>query len=338
MTIKDLAAASGYSVGTVSRVLNGKPNVSERAQRIIMAVVEECGFEPNANAKNLKQQQGSCILVIVKGASNELFAALVEQLQSLAAGTPYPLILDYVDEYSNEVARAVRLTRAHKPLGILFLGGSNRHFQASFAQIHVPSVVVTNNAQTLPFPQLSSVSTDDQLGALHAVEHLLSVGHRHIAVLGGDRARSDTSLLRYQGCQDAFRRHGLILDEALYRTGRYSFASGYQCMTSLMQTHPEITAVFAMADVIAIGAIRALWDLGKRVPQDISVIGYDGLPIGNYYLPKLTTIAQPVTLLAQRSFTLLLDGMERNAPACHETVPFSLNIGESVQPLPPYHA
>ncbi len=333
MTIKDLAAASGYSVGTVSRVLNGHSNVSETAHSIVMKVVEEYGFELNANAKYLKQQSGTCILVIVKGTSNELFATLVEQLQLLATDTRYPLIIDYIDEDANEVVRAIQLSKERKPLGILFLGGSNRHFRASFAQTKVPSVVVTNDAHALDFPRLSSVSTDDQVGAYQAVEHLIRAGHNNIAVLGGDRTRSDTSFLRYQGCVDAFQHNRLHFDDSWYRTGRYSFASGYRNMTDLLQIHPETTAVFAMADVIAIGAIRALWDQGKRVPYDVSVIGYDGLRISDYFLPKLSTIAQQVEALAQRSFTLLLDCVEGGLPARHETVPFSLKIGESVRSL-----
>lgn len=332
MTIKDLAAVSGYSIGTVSRVLNGHPNVSEKARTTIMALVDASGFELNVNAKNLKQQSGTCILTIVKGTSNELFADLVEQLQRLAAGTRYPLIIDYIDEDANEVTRAIQLAKERKPLGILFLGGSNRHFQASLTQIQVPSIAVTNDAHALSLPLLSSVSTDDRLGARQAVEHLIRAGHNNIAVLGGDRTRSDTSFLRYQGCADAFQRCGRSFDESWYRTGRYSFASGYETMSDLLRAHPETTGVFAMADVIAIGAIRALWDQGKCVPRDVSVIGFDGLRIGDYYVPKLSTIAQPIELLAQRSFTILLDCIEQGSPACHETVPFSFKPGESVAP------
>ena len=123
MTIKDLAALSGYSLGTVSRVLNNQPHVSEKAREQIMAIVKEQGFELNTNARNLKQTHSNNILVIVRGTHNELFAALVERLQTVATGGEYQLVVDYIGELDNEVRRAVKRVREVKPQGILFLGG-----------------------------------------------------------------------------------------------------------------------------------------------------------------------------------------------------------------------
>lgn len=165
MTIKDLAKLSGYSLGTVSRVLNNQPNVSEQARKTILALVEEHGFERNASAQLLKQQRTKSVLIIVKGTSNEMFAAMVEKLQSLFADTDHPVIADFIDEDENEVKRAVQLCRERKPSGVLFLGGNNENFRADFDKVLVPSVVVTNDAHTLRFPNLSSVSTDDCAGA-----------------------------------------------------------------------------------------------------------------------------------------------------------------------------
>ena len=128
MTIKDLAAKTGYAVATVSRVLNNHPNVSDKARAVIMEAVEESGFQLNANAKQLKQQHATSILVVVKGTANELFAEMVEFIQSRVAETRYPLHVDYLDESANEVRRAVQLCREKKPLGILFLGGNIQNF------------------------------------------------------------------------------------------------------------------------------------------------------------------------------------------------------------------
>ena len=261
MTIKDLAKLSGYSLGTVSRVLNNQPNVSEQARKTILALVEEHGFERNASAQLLKQQRTKSVLIIVKGTSNEMFAAMVEKLQSLFADTDHPVIADFIDEDENEVKRAVQLCRERKPSGVLFLGGTNENFRKDFDKILVPGVVVTNDAHELRFPNLSSVSTDDCAGASCAVEYLLRSGHRNVVVLGGDRAISDTSAKRYAGCVEAFRKNGLTFDdETMYYTGRYSYEFGYNGMRQALEKTKGLTAVFAMADVIAIGAIRALFD------------------------------------------------------------------------------
>lgn len=334
MTIKDLAKETGYSVGTISRVLNDQPNVSEKARTAILAIVKERGFQLNPNAKTLKQQRSNCIAAVVKGTSNEMFASLVERLQALFAETAHPLIVDFIDEDEDEVQRAVRVCMERKPMGLMFLGATNRNFEQNFEKITIPAVVVSNDASTLPFQNLSSVTTDDQKGAACAVEYLLRAGHRNVAVLGGDRSLSDTSALRYQGCLEAYARCGMEFDEPrLYHTGRYCYEFGYAGMQAVLRDTPEVTAVFAMADVIAIGAIRAACDAGLRVPEDISVVGYDGLAIGGYYCPKLTTIAQSLDKMAQRSFEIIMDCVENDAQAKHITVPFTLSCRESVRNL-----
>lgn len=332
MTIKDLARLSGYSLGTVSRVLNNQPNVSDKARAAILAIAEESGFELNESAQLLKQQRSNAVLIIVKGTANEMFASMVEQLQSLFSRTTHPLIVDFIDEDENEVLRAVKLCRERKPVGVMFLGGTNRYFCGDFEKIHVPAVVVTNDASELPFENLSSVTTNDRQGAACAVDYLIRCGHRQIAVLGGDRSLSDTSAQRYEGCVEAFEKNGMHFDEqTFYHTGRYSYEDGYAGMQAVLRQTPQVTAVFAMADVIAIGAIRALVDAGKRVPDDISIIGYDGLKIGSFYTPKLSTVCQSVELLARRSFMVLMDCTEHGGPARHLTVPFTLSNRESVR-------
>ena len=331
MTIKDLVRLSGYSLGTVSRVLNDQPNVSEKARRAVLAVAEEYGFEVNSSARSLKQQKSNSVLVIVKGKNNELFSVMAEEFQKLFSAAGHPLIVDFIDEADDEVQRALQLLRERKSEGILFLGGTNANFSHAFSAVSVPAVVVTNDASALGFANLSSVFTDDVAGAECAAEHLIRCGHRRIAVLGGDRELSDTSEKRFQGCRKAFGKNGLAFDEAMYHTVRYSFESGYEAMRAIAEVCPDVTAVFAMSDVIAIGAMRGAADMGLNVPGDISVVGYDGLKIGGYYLPRLTTVEQDVAMLARHSFEILMDCMENGAEARHISVPFSLRIKDSVR-------
>ena len=335
MTIKDLAAKTGYAVGTVSRALNNHPNVSEKARSAILEAAQEMGFELNVNAKQLKQTHSNTILVVVKGIGNELFGEMVESVQHLISETSYQLVVDYMDEDANEVARAVKLCREKKPLGILFLGGVNDNFLRDFATIDVPCVVVTNDASSLPFANLSSVSTDDREAGFCAIETLISIGHRKIAVIGGDREVSDTSRLRYEGCLRAFSNHAIPFDpERDYQGVRYSYQDGCRATKALLASGREFTALFASADVMAIGAIRALAEAGKRVPEDVSVMGMDGLPIGEYLVPQLATVCQSVDLLAQRSVEILLGGIEAGEPARHETVPFRVERRESIREMP----
>ncbi len=334
MTIKDLAAKTGFSVGTVSRVLNNHPHVSEKAREVILQAVEESGFQLNENARQLKQQHATSVLVVVKGTSNELFAELLQAIQRLMAQTSYPLIVDYMDEDGNEVLRAAQLCREKKPLGILLLGGNSQNFRTDFDKIDVPCVLVTNDAGGQKFPNLSSVTTDDRAAACCAIDTMVALGHRQFAVVGGDRERSDTSRLRYEGCLQSFQSHGIAFDpEQDYQGVRYSYEDGYRATRKLLENGRRFTALFAVADVVAIGAIRALWDSGLRVPEDVSVMGFDGLPLGSYLVPQLSTVRQLVEQLASRSVEILLDCIENGSEPKYETVPFSMLERESTRPI-----
>ena len=334
MTIKDLSAQTGYSVGTISRVLNNQPNVSQKARETILRAAAESGFQLNANAKQLKQQHSNSILVLVKGIHNELFGNLVECIQAQVAETKYSLVVDYMDEAQNEVLRAIQLCREKKPLGILFLGGDRDHFLADFSKITMPCVLVTCDASRLPFPNLSSVTSDDVLAGRTAIEHLVSQGHKKIAIIGGPRIYSSMTQERYQGCSEAFRANGVDFDDELdYESVRFSFEWGYQAARKLLAKNRNYTAIFAMADVLAIGAIRALQDSGLRVPEDVSVVGLDGLTIGEYIVPRLTTISQNVEELANRSMRILLENIDERTAAHYEIVPVVLEDRESARKL-----
>ena len=332
MTIKDLSAQTGYSVGTVSRVLNNQPNVSPKAREAILEAAAKSGFQLNANAKQLKQRHSNSVLVVVRGTANELFGSMMEIIQARMAATSYQLIVDYVDEGSNEVVRALQLCREKKPLGILFLGGNRDHFREDFGKIEVPCVLVTSDASGLQFPNLSSVSTDDALAARTAVEALVDMGHRQIGVIGGDRAESDIAGLRYRGCLEAFRERDIDFDEERdYEEARFSFADGYRAARNLLAQDRNHTAIFAMADVMAIGAIRALRDAGLEVPRDVAVMGFDGLAVGGYTVPTLSTVCQGVEEMANRSIAMLLENIESCQAPRHETVAFGLQLRESTK-------
>ena len=330
MTIKDIAKESGYAVGTVSRVLNNHPDVSEKARKTIMAVVEKHHFKLNSNAKHLKQQASSGIAIIVKGSQNMLFASIVERLQRLLSEKKYASFIYYIGEEENEVEQAERVCLERHPLGILFLGSDLEFFKERFDRLEIPCVLVTNSAAELGFDNLSSVSTDDAAGAQAAVAHLLKLGHRNIGILGGYMEKSHAAHTRYKGCEKAFAEQGMKLEPGLqYRSAFFSMEEGYHAMEQLFEQMPDLTAVFAMADVLAVGAIRAIRDRGLRVPEDVSVIGFDGIELGNYLSPRLTTVRQARERIADRSLEILLSDIAGERPAVHELLPFDIVEGES---------
>ena len=241
-------------------------------------------------------------------------------------------MVDYIGELDNEVRRAVKRVREVKPQGILFLGGSSEDFIESFAEIHIPAVLVTNSAAEFQFKILSSVTTDDTAAAAAAVGYLADMGHKKIAVIGGEREYSDTGRLRYAGVLRALTERGITFDaDRFYKTAHYSFDEGYTAMAELLRETSEITAVFAMADVMAIGAARAVRDAGKRIPEDISHIGFDGLPICRYYEPRLSTVTQQIAFMAEKSYAVLLDMIENGSGAQHVLAPYTLEKTDSIR-------
>ena len=332
MTIKDIARLSGVGVTTVSRVLNHHPDVSEETRRRVLAVVAEQGFQPNTNARHLKQQTSASIAIIVKGTMNMLFAELMERCPQLLQDAGQNAAVYYLDEDANEVVYAVQLCRERKPLGILFLGGDLEFFQAEFGHITVPCVLLTNSARELDFPNLSSLTTDDEEAAYRVVRYLADQGHRDIGLLGGNWSCTQISYRRVLGCQRAFDELSLPFDARRCEPCRYSFSDAYDTTKRLLGRCPELTALFCVSDVMALGAIRAIHDLGRRVPRDISVVGYDGIPLSRFSVPRLTTVRQDTQQLARQGVDLLLRNLQRPRPPVHGVVPFELIAGESVSP------
>ena len=292
MTIKDIARLSGCSVSTISRVINDRPDVRPETKEKVLQMMRESGFVPNTNARQLKIQQSRSLVFVVKGTRNLFFSDFLVQLQRAATLYGYSGIVSYLDENANEIDAAQKILREIKPNGMIFLGGSVANFQQGFANITVPAVLTTLVSDELDFPNLSMVGVDDRAAARTAVSHLIAQGHRKIAVLGGPTT-SYPSRMRRLGAQDAMEDAGLTFDDRLYGLSNYDFESAYHAMNSLLARRAEFTALFAMSDVIAFGAIRALVSAGFRVPEDISVIGFDGISMSRYCVPVMTTIVQP---------------------------------------------
>lgn len=331
MTIKDIARLSGYSLGTVSRVLNHHPDVSEEARKRVMEVVEAHGFEPNANARHLKMRGRSSVAVLVKGMNNLLFSDILERIQAKFEASGEDVYVAYLDEDDNEVQYALQLSRQRKPKGFLFLGGDLEFFRRDFGEVSAPCVLLTNSASELGFSNLSSFSTDDTGASKEVVDYLCRCGHQKIGVLGGNLSIDQISYRRLKGVYLSAGENGIPFDRKdQYEPCRYSMADGYGAACRLLKRRPDLTAVFALGDVIALGAMRAMADLGLRVPEDVSVVGYDGIISSQYSIPRLTTVKQDTEQLADRGVRTLLQNIHYELPPVHETVSFELIRRESV--------
>jgi len=328
-TIKDIAAMAGVSVTTVSRVLNHRPDVNSATRDKVEQIIRDCHFVGNTNARGLKQGN-EVIGVVIRGRSNPFLSSLSEAILERADNVPDNFVTEYIDERADEFRTALRMTRQNHVKGLIFVGSLIDERVEAIRSLDVPMVFTTVNAESASLPRASSVAVDDRSMGRQVAEELLSMGHRNIAVFGSNPVAGDSLAMRFQGFCDAFTDRGLSFDRSLFRETRFSFEAGYDVARAFFAERPDTTALFAMSDTVAVGAIRALCDIGKSVPEDVSVVGFDGIDIGRFTLPRLTTVEQPVEEIARRSVNLLLDMMEKEATPRHILVEASFRRRESV--------
>lgn len=336
-TIKEIAKLSGYSIGTVSRVINNNPHVSNNARQEIQNIIDELGFEPNSVARTLKQKNNKQILVIVKGRENHYLNNLCERIEGELRYSNKEMSVSYVSENDDEVAHAVKLYNTQRPEGIIFLGINPNYFDNRFSTIDVPCIILTNMFNKHVFPNLSSFSTNDIEAGKVVGEYLIANGHRNIGVVGGSRVDDETCIdcLRYQGLVKSMNEHNIIFDKnRQYSSSDFSYEGGYYGTMELLKKNPDVTAIFAIADIVAVGAMRALWDLNKKVPDDISIVGFDGIKQCEFTIPRLTSISQNSAEFASRGVKCLLEHIENpEKPAVNDIVPFTLIERESVKKI-----
>ena len=334
ITIREVAKIAGVSVSTVSRVINDMPDVNRQTKIKVLQIIEEHGYVPNATAKTLKQMTTNIIGLVVKGISNPFFVPIVERIQLEISKTKYIPLVHYIDESDDEVLAASSLVAERKALGVIFLGGNPQAKMKTVSRLKVPCVLATLSIKAPEHKNISCVGVNDIEAAGKAIDHLIDSGHRRIAVLGGRRLAHDLIWDRYEGIRQSFASHGLLFSDDLYIESMFSLKDAYNAMSrALAGKQPPFTALFAMSDLMAIGAMRAIFDHGLQVPDDISVIGFDGIEIAAYYNPPLTTIRQPYEEIARRSAELIIqnilgENLEQTIELSTEIV-----IGASVRKL-----
>lgn len=334
MTIKDIAKLSGYGIGTVSRVINNQTGVSEKAKERILEVIKESNYEPNENARFLKMRNGSMIGIIIKGNNNMLFADIIEKIQMNLSSLQEDSMVEYIDEDGDEIECALRLIRDRNLKGILFLGADVSLFDNRVDNIDIPAVILTTNGSMVDNNKISSISVDDEQAAYDMMCYIIKNGHKKIGVIGGTLAEKRLSFSRYKGCKKGLQDNGISFDsKKMYKSCRYSMEDGYETAKKFIEENTDISAIFALSDTIAVGVIRAINDSGLRVPEDISVAGFDGIIITKYINPRITTICQNTDMIAKRGVELLLKHIHYDIPAEHESASYTLIEAESIKKI-----
>ena len=329
-TIRDVAQLAGVSVTTVSRVLNHRPDVNAATREKVERVMVECNFVGNANARSLKQLDGDVAALILRGRSNPFLSGLAETMLQFAREADVSFLMESIDEKDDEFQTALRLMHEKRARGFIFIGSRLDERLEVLRGQDVPMVFATVNAINAGLPRAASVSIDDRRMGREAMEMLIRAGHTKIAIFGGSRNQGDGLADRYIGAREACEQAGVPFDETRYVETRFSLEDAYNAARNFFATRSDTTAVFAMSDMVDMGVIRALRDINRRVPEDVSVVGFDGVEMGKYFIPSLSTIVQPQEEIARQSVDVLLDMMERDGSARHLTVTAAPLLRESI--------
>ena len=332
-TIKDIAKLSGVGVSTVSRVLNGKPDVGEQTRQKVLEVVEKCNYSPNNNAKNLKQRETKNIATIIRGKSSAFLNSIIQEMTQASREYKQNFIFEYIDEEADEYQVAKQLVTEKKVEGLIFLGGCALSNYQAVSDLKIPCVYSTVSADGSSDKRISSVSINDYESGRKAIEHLISKGHKKIAIITSAPFSDDSIGRRYKGAISALKDNGIEFDEKYMIESNFSLNSAYKAVTNKKDILKEVTAIFALSDIMAMGASRAIVNEGYKIPEDISIMGFDGIEIGQYFIPTISTIKQPEQILASESIRLIVESIEADGLDQHVILNASLVEGESVKTI-----
>ncbi|WP_238899420.1 LacI family DNA-binding transcriptional regulator [Clostridium sp. YIM B02500] len=309
MNIKDIAKLAQVGVSTVSRVLNNHPDVKESTRQKILEVIKESNYIPNNSARILKQQNTKNIGVLVKGVFNPFFSQMINVIGNIINENGYTMIL-HQNDYKNdqEVETLIAFIKEKKLQGIICLGGNFADITDDcFKEINVPIVLTSVNTVSKQGKEYySSVGIDNVKSSYDATSYLIEKGHKKIALILGEADDIGVSILRMQGYKEALEKSKIKIDDELIIVGEYSSRGAYNETLELLKRRNDITAFFALSDIMAIGAAKAILDSGLKIPEDISIIGFDGMDESEYYNPSITTVKQPDKLMATMSINLLI--------------------------------
>lgn len=309
VTIRDVAAAARVSYQTVSRVINNKPDVAEETRRRVLQAIEELGYRPSAVARSLVSKKTHTLGLITADFSDFFFTQVIIGAEVEARRSGYFFLLGSTERNPTDEPEYLRLLTERQVDGILFARPSTEENNEHLVSLIHKGVPLVTTAYYIPGVELAVVDVDNVGGGLQATNCLIQAGRRRIGMITGPASWKSVDD-RAQGYRLALERAGIEFDEAFVTEGDWSLQSGYEAMNHLLSQTPELTALFVQNDWMAIGAMKALREAGRQLPDDMAVVGYDDLPVAAYTDPPLTTIHQSMQKVGETATRMLIELIE----------------------------
>lgn len=333
MNIKDIARLSGVGVSTVSRVLNNHPDVKDSTRKKVLQIVEESNYIPNSSARILKQNNTKNIGVLVKGMFNPFFSEMINTIGCMIDNAGYTMILkqSYIDK-EKDIDVLKGFIKEKRLQGVICLGGNFLDMDKSYIKsLEIPIVLTSPNNHNKEYTKgYSYISIDNKKASYEATEFLIKHGHENIVLMIADSySEEGLNKDRLLGFKEALENYNIGYDDSKLLEGHYRSDISYIETLNLLKTNDKVTAIFATSDTMAIGCAKAIVDSKKTIGKDISLIGFDGMEISEFYNPPISTIKQPKEIMAINSVEILLNQIESKGDCEYIVLDTELVIRES---------
>lgn len=326
VTIRDVAAAAGVSHQTVSRVINNRPDVAEGTRRRVWQVIEELNYQPSDIARSLIRQHSHTLGVVTAGLNYFGPSRTLNGITRQAEEMGYTLLLkELPDFHAHDVQPILNSLLARQVDGIIWavaeVGDNLRWLQNQPAGLSVPMIFLTMQER----PGLSVVSVDNYAGGCMATEHLIEQACQHIGHIAGPLEWWE-SRQRRAGWQDSLQNAGRQVAEHHWHEGNWSAASGESAIQQLLDNYPEMDAVFVANDQMALAVLQIACQRGLRIPQDLAVVGFDGLRESAFYCPPLSTVCQNLHRLGRTAVRELIQSIEAEREGAAQERPKTISL------------
>ena len=309
-TIREVAESARVSYATVSHVINNTRLVSQETRERVLEAMAALNYRPNALARSLRQGKSNTIGLVLPDSANPFFAEISRSIEDEAFKKGYSVFLCNTELDTQRELLYVDVLSKNQVDGIIFVATGDQADSLDFLlRQNMPVVMIDRD---VPNVEADAVLTDNQLGGFLATRHLVELGHKHIACIAGPSTITP-SAERIIGYRKALEQAGLSYDDKLVLRGDYHAQSGMEITYSILKMNPRPTAIFAMNDLMALGALRAAAEAGYSVPRDLAVVGYDNLELARFTNPPLTTISQPKKEIGAQAVNLLVDRISQKS-------------------------
>lgn len=331
VTIKEVAAAAGVSTQTVSRVVNGRPDVASDTREHVQQVIDDLGYQPSKIARSLIRGRSYSLGVVSSSIGLYGPSLLLQGIQEAAVEEDYSLMLNILPNAevfdANQVLREILSYHVDGILWAVPEIGQNRDLiQQALPNLTVPIVFLN----TQPRPNLVTAVIDNKHGGRIATQHLIAQGRQNIGLITGPMNWWEARQ-REQGWREEVAANGRLVDESFIANGDWTPSSGERCIRMLLEWHPEMDAAFICNDQMALGAMKVARQMGRQIPQDLAIVGFDDIPESPYFSPSLTTVRQDVAEMGRQGVKQLLTLLddEENLESSSVVLPPKLIVRES---------